>query len=330
MKCCAAVVAAASWLDDNSLNTRKPMKRTTKINPPFVTLLAMPAAVLACISANAQSSVESFNGYTVGSLLSASTPSPIVAGYTGNWTQVDFGNAGPAVAAGSLVYGGAGYAPGYGDHIATVADSGGIGASNAGRVYRQLDSSLSISSATTGTLYLSWLFQTGNQNAAGNANTYQTLSLYHNTGGANPSGDSAQRIFDAGIAGGDFGTGNYAFRYNNSTVGNLGVAANSNVHLLVAKFTLGATAGSDSIMMWLDPTLGAGDPTGGISINNVDIQFESLALSDYASDSSAWDDIRWGASFNSVTAAPVPEPSTFALAGLGGLALLIRRTQKRA
>jgi hypothetical protein len=81
--------------------------------------------------------------------------------------------------------------------------------------------------------------------------------------------------------------------------------------------------------VWLDPTLGAGNPAGGVSINNIDLQFESLALSDYASDSSAWDEIRWGTTFNSVTIAPVPEPSTFALASLGGLAVLFLRKRTR-
>jgi len=108
----------------------------------------------------------------------------------------------------------------------------------------------------------------------------------------------------------------------------LGVAANTAVHLFVVGFNLSATAASDTVTVWLDPTLGAGAPGGGLTVSGQNIAFDRLSLSDYSGNSANWDEIRWGTTFDSVTV--VPEPSTFALAGLGGLALLLRCKQGRA
>ena len=244
-------------------------------------------------------SKEPFAAYAAGSELHAAGTAT-VPGYTGVWTDMDFGDAEPVVTSGSLIYGNALYAGSSGDRVTKGSDTGVVAAGNSGRVSRLLDSSLSVGDATTGTRYLSWLFRTGNENAAANANTYQTLALYNgNTADAN-------RNFDAGIAGGDFATGNYAFRAKNSAsfVGNLGVAPNANVHLLVAKFSLSSSSNSDSVTLWIDPALGGNEPAGGVTRSGFNLQFDRLALSDYASNSSAWDEIRWGTTFDSVTVLP--------------------------
>ncbi|MBX3433678.1 MAG: hypothetical protein KF847_10190 [Pirellulales bacterium] len=225
---------------------------------------------------------------------------PPVPGYVGPWTDINFGDAEAAVMAGTLTYGGAGYLPGTGGKVGKAADATGINAANSGRVYRTLGAGIANNNSTSGTIYLSWLFQNGNENAADNATTYQTLALY--SPGSDPSGDGANRVFDAGISDADFGGTNYSYRVNNTTVADLGVALDANVHLFVAKFQLSAAAASDSVTVWLDPTLGGvGDPAGGVTISNVDLQFNTLALSDFASNSVAWDEIRWGNSFASVT-----------------------------
>jgi glucose/arabinose dehydrogenase len=225
---------------------------------------------------------------------------PAVAGYTGGWTDVDFGDAEPAIAAGSLAYGNTNYAGSSGQRVAKGADVAGISAGNSGRVYRELEGSLRVSDSSSGTLYLSWLFRTGNENAAANADVYQTLALYQT------STADANRCFEAGVASGDFGTPNYGFRMmnSNSLRGNMGVARDSNVHLFVVRFNLGLANNSDSATVWIDPVLNGTEPSGGITRSGFNLRFDRLALSDYASNSSAWDEIRWGTSFASVTVLP--------------------------
>jgi hypothetical protein len=266
----------------------------------FFPSILLSAALLWAPAARAQYlSKEPFAAYTAGNELQAAG-NPTIPGYTGGWTDIDYGDAEPAVVSGSLIYGNASYAGASGDRVAKGADAGAIAASNSGRVFRLLDSSLTVGDATTGTLYLSWLFRTGNENTAANPNTYQTLALYN--------GDTADanRNFDAGIASGDFATGNYAFRAKNSSSfrANLGVAPNNAVHLFVAKFNLSAANNGDSVTVWIDPALGGGEPAGGVTRSGFNLQFDRLALADYASNSSAWDEIRWGSTFNSVTVLP--------------------------
>ncbi|MES2474396.1 MAG: family 16 glycoside hydrolase [Verrucomicrobiota bacterium] len=242
---------------------------------------------------------DSFAAYTSGVEIQTAA-NPAISGYTGAWTDIDFGDAEPSVAAVSLTYANPSYAGSSGGRVVKSADTAGINAANSGRVYRLLANELTVDDASTGTLYLSWLFRTGNENAAANADTYQTLALY------NGSTADANRNFEAGIAGGDFATGNYAFRAKNSPsfIGNLGMAPDSNVHLLVAKFTFNAANNSDAITVWIDPALTNGELSGGVTRSGFNLQFDRLALSDYASNSSAWDEIRWGSTFDSVTVLP--------------------------
>ena len=63
--------------------------------------------------------------------------------------------------------------------------------------------------------------------------------------------------------------------------------------------------------VWLDPALGSGEPAGGVTLPASDLAWDRLAFSDYASNSSNWDEIRWGSTFDSVTLGSTP-PNTFA------------------
>ena len=264
---------------------------------------------------------DSFSGYTLGEL--PSTTSPAVTGYTGNWTDIDFGDQEPAVTAGSLTYSDPLYLGSSGDSVTVPVNPGGgeIDANDSGRVFRLLDSSLAVTNSTVGTRYFSFLFQSGQQTGA---STYQMLDLYNtNTADAN-------RNFTAGLTmnGGQPGT-QYNFGANEAYT-STGVAANTAVRLFVVKFDLSATVGADSVTVWIDPTLGGGEPLGGTSVSGKTIQFDRLGFSDYEGNSAAWDEIRWGTTFDSVTA--VPEPSAFAaLAGLAGLAAVgLRRSRRSA
>jgi hypothetical protein len=259
-------------------------------------------------------------GYAAGEL---PLQEPAVTGYAGAWADVDFGDAEPAVAAGSLAYADPLYLGSSGDRIDKAADAEGINGTNSGRAYRMLSPALVVAPTTSGVRYLSWLYKCGNENAAANAYTHSTLALYHNTGGSTPAGDAAQRVFSAGISDADYGSINFGFRCNDTQVGDLLQAADADVHLFVVKFELGTTAGADRVTVWIDPALGGDDPAGGVTIEGLDLRFESLAFSDYASNSSAWDEVRWGSSFDSVTlnTNPAPDFATWIAGypGVGGL-----------
>jgi hypothetical protein len=265
---------------------------------------------------------DSFSGYTVGVQIDegANLPSPAVTGYTGNWTATNFGTQQPSITAGSLVYSNSQYLGSSGDSVGVPNNTAGgeTASGNSGRVYRSLDSNLTATSTTASTLYLSFLFQSGQQTGV---TTYHTLHLNQGTNG------DANRTFDIGItSNGNLDGNEYGFGVN----GNYGTGpsqelglANTDVHLFVVKFDLSATAVSDSVTVWLDPTLGGvGDPSGGLTVSGVDLVWNTLMLSDYDGNSAAWDEVRWGTDFNSVT---VPEPACALLGSFGILGLLRRR-----
>jgi fibronectin-binding autotransporter adhesin len=277
-------------------------------------LATVPALLLgSAIATNAQLlSYESFGGYAVGLQVTAVTPSPVVGGYTGNWTAVDFGDQRPSVNSGALSYGGVGYAAGNGNHIGVPNNlSGGeINAGNSGRMFRVLDSALTVNNNSASAVYLSWLFQSGQETGA---STYQMLELY------NGNTADASRAFAMGLVGGS----EYNFQANdaNSSIGT-GVSADAGVHLFVVKFDLSASANSDSVTVWVDPTLGAGEPAGGVVVSAQDFAFDRLAFSDYEGNSANWGEIRWGTTFDSVTVSNPPvSPTIVAVANPVGASL---------
>ncbi len=248
-------------------------------------------------------SFEPFISYPYGGTLTGRNPS--VAGYDGPWLDETFGDALPVVSEDTLTWSGSGYAAAIGGKAAKGPDATAISAANSGRAARLLATELKASGLSGRTLYLSWLFRTGNENSAPDADIYQVLGLWNGT-----SADDSLRAFEAGIAVTEFGTPNYAFRVNNSAEAraDLGVAPDSDVHLFVAKFVLSPDPGGDSVTVWLDPATGAGEPTGGATVAGVDLAFDRITLSDYASNSSEWDEIRWGATFEAVTTASPDVP----------------------
>ncbi len=243
-------------------------------------------------------SYESFSGYTVGNEL-WNAGNPAVTGYTGNWTDIDYGNGEPLVASGSL------NGPGseLGDSVTSV---NGNTVDTVGRVYRTFDGSLAVTDATAGTMYLSYLFQVD----AG-ASGYNALSLYN--------GDTADanRFFDIGVTHNGGMSGN---SYNFGVVGtyaDTSVATDTAVHMLVARFDLSATAASDSVTVWVDPTA----ETGGTVISGQDLKWDRIALSNYATQNASWDEIKFGTTYSDV----IPEPATIGLVGVFGIGILFAR-----
>ena len=297
------------------------------MNSPKTTRAALVLASLLVPSlAHASTtSLESFTGYTAGVQIDegANLPSPTVAGYTGNWTATNFGTQQPSVNASSLTYSDPLYVGSSGGSVGVPNNTTGgeIAAANSGRVYRTLDSTLTVNGTTAGTIYMSFLFQSGQETGL---TTYQTLHLNQGTNG------DANRTFDLGITtNGDLDGNEYGFgvngNYGTGTAQELGTA-NASVHLFVVKFDLSASAGGDSVTAWFDPTLnGVGDPAGGVTVAGQDLVWDTLMLSDYDGNSASWDEIHWGTDFNSVTVAAVPESSSALLGSLGVFALMRRR-----
>jgi hypothetical protein len=307
----------AAVYQSNSNKTNIPMKTSS-----IKTLLLGIGIAAVCSIPAAQASLLSYepfntnNPYTVGTELDNNTPSPTVTGYTGNWTAVDWGNQQAGTIAGSLDYTGSGFAVEAGGKIGVPNDTtpGDIDISNSGRVYRSFDSSLTVTNSTTGTLYLSWLFQDGRETGA---TTYQMLELYNGTV------QDSNRSFTMGLStNGGFNGNQYHFGANEAYTGT-GVNADTGVHLFVVKFTLSATTNSDSLTVWVDPTIGVGDPSGGTTVTGKNMLWDKLVVADYDGNSANWDEIRWGTTFAEV----VPEPGTFAmlLSGVGMLSLIRRR-----
>ena len=255
--------------------------------------------ILLCLAVYSRAemlSSESFSNYNTGEELGYLSANPAVIGYVGDWTDTTSGNAEPVITSGDLAYTGAGYGIGGGYHISKAADSSGVTSSNSGRVFRMLGSRLTVNSNTAEVLYLSWLFKSGDENAADQPKYYQTLAL---SNGAELDG----RVFDAGISTGNFGVDTYAYRVQNDSnlVGDTGIASDSKIHLFVVKFELSDVEGADLVTLWLDPVLNSGEPSGGVTISGLDLEWDRLFITDFSSNSSAWDEIRWGTTFDDVT-----------------------------
>ncbi|MBN8460376.1 MAG: hypothetical protein J0M04_21315 [Verrucomicrobia bacterium] len=259
---------------------------------------------------------ESFDtaaGYVEGSLPAQNTA---VAGYTGPWTGVDFGTGWPGVSSGTLAYTNPLYLGSSGAKASVANNSigGEINAANSGRVYRMLDAPLVVGDHTTGTRYLSFLFQSGQETGA---TVYQMLSL------ASANTGDGVRPFDIGLTtnGGHPGT-NYNFGVSDSYT-STGVAADAYVHLFVVRFDLSAAAYADTVTVWVDPAPGAAEPSGGTTVTGANLNWNRIFLSDYDGNSAAWDEIRWGSSFSSVTLNPNP-PDDYAawISGYPGVGAL--------
>ncbi|MEO5714224.1 MAG: immunoglobulin domain-containing protein [Luteolibacter sp.] len=283
---------------------------------PATFVLSNPATLAVFLPWSGLVSYEPFDvaaGYAVGELPGEN---PTIGGYTGPWTDIDGGNTEPAVSAGSLNYGNPPYLGSSGDKVSvpTNITGGETTAGNSGRVYRLMDTQLVVNASTSGTRYLSFLFYSGQETGA---TTYQMLSLVNtNTG-------DGTRPFDIGLTtdGGQSGT-QYDFGVHGS-YSSTGVAGDTNVHLFVVKFDLSATADSDNVTVWIDPTLGSGDPTGGTTVSGVNFNWDRLVLSDYDGNSAAWDEVRWGSTFNSVTLGSAPTNNYTAwIAGYPGVGSL--------
>ena len=159
------------------------------------------------------------------------------------------------------------------------------------------------------------------------------------TGGSNHSGfglgtTNVQSAYNGLNMTGGNGIGFYkrdgkAMGWNNGAKSTLSdsIGITTGAELLVGKVVWGAGAVSETITIYNPST------TGPITLPLTSVSttvngFDQTALNTISfssrGDDQVWDEIRFGDSFESVVTA-VPEPTTTALLGLGGLALILRR-----
>ncbi|MGB0774410.1 MAG: PEP-CTERM sorting domain-containing protein, partial [Akkermansiaceae bacterium] len=164
---------------------------------------------------------------------------------------------------------------------------------------------------------------------------------------AGPSVENSYSALQLGITGGStaVGIGNHwnAWAYSifgtpgnqdliQGTGGSSWLNYDTNTHWAVAKITFNANA-DDDFTVWLDP-----NPADGDSQQNGVRRFSGTAVGSMAFDEisyragnggtdNAWefDEVRFTDDWASLTANPVPEPSSSALLALAGVACLLRR-----
>jgi hypothetical protein len=113
---------------------------------------------------------------------------------------------------------------------------------------------------------------------------------------------------------------------------------NGATHLFVLRFDLSQAAGGDVVYGYLDPTDLVNEPG---SPNAVLFGFD-FSLASFGSmvqfvfngnapgSTGYFDELRFGTTYADVLPAAVPEPATFSLAGLAGLALIFRARRQKA
>jgi hypothetical protein len=271
-------------------------------------LVAVPASHAGLIASDpfATGSTPANGEYTETAVV---PQNPTIAGFSGAWGTVYAGS--PTVQSGSLSYSSPGYAAPTGGSATTAID---------GRVGRTFDGSNPFA-VEDNTVYISLLMQLST------SDNYKAFEL--NSGG----GDGTRSLQLGATTSGDFPSGSaFGFRVNNtnSLNGSLG-AFDTAVHLFVVKFNLSSVSLGDSVTVWQDPTIvGSGDPTGGVTVSGFNlVATDRLALANFGSGTAAFDEIRMGTTFQSVTA--VPEPSSAAVI-FGGFCILLAvgRNRRRA
>ncbi len=272
---------------------------------PLVTALTTIVGI--CTSHAILTAGDSFltggSDYTAGSNLSGQNPG--VSGWTGGWSGADQT---PDVQASGLSYAG-------------LQSSGGSVASMVGDANGRSGRTLSTgyTDSTMGTVYVSFLMQLELDSG------FRAFELHN---GAANDGNRQLELGLGGSAGFDAGSGtgtNFGLRLFNSESFrlNLGVADTA-VNLFVLRFDFGTTNDSDVLTVYRNPTPGAAEPavaTG--TLDTFNMQFDTTTFARFADSQGAWDELRIGDDFASVT--PVPEPGAAILALVPLTGLLLRR-----
>lgn len=276
------------------------MKNPTSPLHPLCKAAVVIASVFAFQNAHAQLFQDGFN-YTAGSSL----------GGNGPWTG---GNANLTIGSSGLSYSGSTSLGGNSLNVTSGVSAGSAVANFTG------------TALTSGTVYYSFLAEC---TAAPTANNYLTSILPTAASGPNGSTDPlavyvgaptlAGSAFKLGVRSG--GSGAIYASSVNFTVGT--------VNLFVVSYTFGG-----NVSLWVDPTTGGSTPptadvsfaAGVVAANLQEIGFKAQSAATVGN--WVFDDVRVGTTWADVT--PVPEPSVFALAGIGlvGLAVHLRNSKR--
>lgn len=142
-------------------------------------------------------------------------------------------------------------------------------------------------------------------------------------------GGISEEIFFGALFNGNIGVGQNDSGGITQDESAVGVGINTDVFTLVLKATRGATAATDTFEYWVNPNLaqteaqntaaGSGTFTAG--------DLRDITGFDYIgnSDNNTWANSQIFTGGDTAFAVAVPEPSSTALLGLGGLALILRR-----
>jgi len=187
----------------------------------------------------------------------------------------------------------------------TVASAGGSlrTDSNNNRGNRQMD--VAFTGATTGTYYVSFMLRVSSIASSSN---YKTFGFYNGVPG------QSTRVLTIGTTS-SFGDDFYL--NTQGTDASLG-DADTDTNFFVLRLDFSSVDDSDSVTVYRNPDL-VNEPGSGVNASDLNLAFDHVALERFASQSLEVDELRIGNTYNDVTTAPIPEPTTLALVGMSGL-----------
>ena len=272
---------------------------------------------LALAASPARATLMAYEGfastnYTAGQL---SGQSPAVTGFVTNaWSDSTNVSAGGASQA--LTY----------SNIVSDNTGGSYSTAVGGRTTRAMSTILGGNTVLgTNTYYISLMMQVSTL-ATNNYRAFELESQFNN------------RNFQFGAAA-DTGSINWGMRVTTASstyitnVSTVTAVTNQTV-FAVMKLRYSSAANDDSVDLWVNPSdlSSEAGSTNFVTISGFDFLHNSaknISLASFTGTGSAsWDEMRVGTTWADVT--PVPEPSTYALLGLSGLALAAYRLRRRS